>query len=248
MGMNMSGEVSDETYHNLAETWAASPEVRRIFGIKYYGRFKDDILVLIDNSLSECTRFVHLLRQKSKYFQLDVESVSKSVCVMLDVQLVKVPAAGGYAIKSVAYTKPTSIWSPLSSLSMHAWHTPLAWPDAYIQRLEDICSQNRDYIRCKKQFLQRLAEKCQSHAFLRNASTRKPCNKFLSSPPNKNSRTLYAVMPFFFGYDVAKFHDDLQTSCKKWSRNARFTISWALGGTHALKFFASLPKRTKSGG
>ena len=93
--------------------------------------------------------------------------------------------------------------------------------------------------------MQRLAEKCQSYFVLQDVGTRKPCNKFLPIPPNMNSRTMYAVIPFFFGYDVAKFHDELQTSRKKWSQNARFTVSWALGGTHALKYFALFASRAK---
>ena len=54
MGLKSSGEVSDAALHSLAEKdFATNPDIMTRYSILFYGRFKDDVLVISkgDNAL-----------------------------------------------------------------------------------------------------------------------------------------------------------------------------------------------------
>lgn len=50
MGQICSGDLADMTFFNLCEkSWAATKAACQCFGIVWYGRYRDDILMLVDD-------------------------------------------------------------------------------------------------------------------------------------------------------------------------------------------------------
>jgi len=86
MGLSLSGEVSDCSLLHLLEVgFMLDDSVREKYGVVFYGRFKDDMLVVQRGSLEDATALVRNMRSKSKDFRLKIESVSKTSVTMLDV-------------------------------------------------------------------------------------------------------------------------------------------------------------------
>ena len=90
MGLICSGEVSDTCFFSMAEkNFALHPNVIKKFGILYYGRFKDDGIVIMSSPMEVRMLFMRLLKVRAAFFDIKVESVSARKCVMLDVCLYK---------------------------------------------------------------------------------------------------------------------------------------------------------------
>ena len=72
MGMLVSGEASDIAFYSLAErTWALLPRVRRKHKVRFYGRFKDDgLIIFCGSSRSERLEFFEGLNMRASEFRI----------------------------------------------------------------------------------------------------------------------------------------------------------------------------------
>ena len=103
--------------------------MRRRYGVKFYGRFKDDILIIFDGSVPAHTwgNFVRAIRLKSKFFKIKTESMTKLSVNMLDVTLSKDSEWERTGrLSHYCFIKPTSIYTPLALSSAHPLHVHLA--------------------------------------------------------------------------------------------------------------------------
>ena len=92
MGLAFAGELSDMCIHMIEKDWLLSLVVRRRFGIRFYHRFKDDLIFAIDAPSSQRLEFFRLLKSRSSFFALDVGMAvhcgsSTPFCNFLDLTL-----------------------------------------------------------------------------------------------------------------------------------------------------------------
>ena len=134
MGMIPSGSVSDAVlYATLEKDFILKTSTRRDFGILYHARYKDDILIMAQFSFSSLQSLINEIRSRAFPFVIAVDSVSRSNCQMLDLDLsLSSCRVGGGRSKVLfrLYTKPSSIWQPLSPESSHHLGVHKFWPAA----------------------------------------------------------------------------------------------------------------------
>ena len=63
--------------------------MRALYNVESYARFRDDLIIVIISSRDRRIQFVREFRSFSTYFKLNVESISVSNAVMLDLSIVK---------------------------------------------------------------------------------------------------------------------------------------------------------------
>ena len=139
MGMICSGEVADATLYALVEKrFTLLPRVRRKYGILNYYRFNDDGIVIFDGKVSSDARFEFFFafRDLSKPSSINVHSFSSNEFQMLDVLFWKGERFSSLSLLDFRlFTKPTSIWKPLSCESMHPLFVHRHWPMAQCKRI-----------------------------------------------------------------------------------------------------------------
>merc|ERR1712037_102796 len=117
----------------------------RKFGIRFWGQFKDDILlVMAGKDQAKIDRLIRILRMKSSFFKSNIESQSQSGVQMLDIVLFKgVRWRHAQFLDHRAFVKPTTLYSPLCTSSAHPLHVHAAWPRGMIHRLRSLCSNRK---------------------------------------------------------------------------------------------------------
>ena len=138
MGMIPSSQISDAALYSLLEKdFILKTSVRRSFEIYFYVRFRDDILLITGASLESNKRLVDAMRLHASPFVLKVESVSKTGCQMLDLDVCVSPNPHLDFDSCVfrLFTKPTNIWQPLSPESHHPRSVHMHWPAAQAKRI-----------------------------------------------------------------------------------------------------------------
>ena len=73
MGLVHSGDVMDMCYFYLCERWACCSLVAERYGIMYYARFRDDILIVSDKESFKT--LWHHTKRLAGFFELKVEKV-----------------------------------------------------------------------------------------------------------------------------------------------------------------------------
>jgi len=143
MGMVAAGDIADGAFTAMVEVPAVqNPRFIRAFGVLMCTRFKDDIFAIV---VSPAPSFVNTLRGLSRFFRLTVDGLfyleriarEEEWVPFLDVCVLPVETeTGDYAFHFKPYTKPTSLWLPLSHTSCHAPNVHTAWVGAYKHRLQ----------------------------------------------------------------------------------------------------------------
>ena len=124
MGMKNSGELSNAAFAFLVERWCLKPDTLSAFAIDLYGRFKDDIIVARNRNLTK--HFVWCMKHRSKYYKIKVEEISDMSVIFLEVRVWK----DGSRFVTGPEFKPTSLWQPLGTDSVHAHRCHTSWPAA----------------------------------------------------------------------------------------------------------------------
>ena len=138
MGMIPSGDISDLVLFScLEKNFILKPSNRREFGILFYCRFRDDILLIVNSSISSIRDLISNMNIHAAPFQLKLESMSSHKCQMLDLEITLcVRPSESFSLCSFGlYTKPTSIWQPLAIDSVHPKSIHKHWPIAQCQRI-----------------------------------------------------------------------------------------------------------------
>ena len=138
-GQIISGELSDTTFYQLVEkNFACVSEVQLEYGIEFYGRYRDDILLITSGSsgdhLQQFVRKMKLLI--NNVYPLTCEKVSRRSIDFLDFTIFKGSRFchnGRLAYKP--FFKPTDIRVPLHATSAHNLAIHRSWPRSELGRL-----------------------------------------------------------------------------------------------------------------
>jgi len=243
MGMVSSGDVSDASlYNKLEKPFMLQPQVRNKYGIKFYGRFKDDIFLVSSAPVEALQELVRLMKQHSEFFKLKVDEVSKSSVVMLDVCLSKGSHELEVPLSSALYVKPTSNWRPLSADSMHHPSIHKSWPSAQVKRITSLCTDPSS----RNVHLHQFFCKLENAGCIIPKANNRPLP--LAAPAKFVSR--YLVLPYSYMVEGLALNRGLENVRARWHAVAhrcgfelpQTRVSWKLGGTHLINILKAKDK------
>ena len=137
MGMAASGHIADSVFYFMAEKdFILEQTTRDSYGLVFYARFKDDIFLIFDtpeDSLYGIRRFVENFKRRSGPFLIQIDSISKHGCQMLDLFV----SSGCSTPKFSLFKKESSIWRPLSLESCHTPTVHVHWPINQCMRVRE---------------------------------------------------------------------------------------------------------------
>ena len=164
-------------------------DVQHRYHIRGYCRFKDDILLIIGGTLSSRASFLEEFRRRSRFFALKVDCVSSSSAEMLDITIFKGPSwRNSGMLDHTLFTKPTSIWLPLSPDSNHPVGVHVSWPRGHLNRIKRLCPDRETANSEVEKFLGKFQEVARRFCEL----FRMPATSRKSTPPVSNR----IVFPF----------------------------------------------------
>ena len=176
--------------------------------------------------LDDLRSLINDMRDAAHPFVLKLESVSKHGCQMLDVNVdFCFPVLGdvGHRVFSL-FTKPSSIWQPLSPESLHPSSIHLHWPRAQCKRIGSKFSCAVEGNRALEAFKARYYNSFQVHIAEHTSKPDLPC-----------AATSWIVVP----YNVCLLLGGLARGVSSFVfpdgfsfRRAR--LSWSLGSKHLI--------------
>jgi hypothetical protein len=150
MGLIHSAYIADLTFAELGDRGATRPEVRRAFGIEYYKRFRDDLLIITSKSHHMPFSFTCFRHRIARAFKILVTEISSNTVTML---AVTVSMQRGIF---VCLPKARQEHVPLSVDSAHPTTVHRWWPVGYALGTAKLCSRESDFVRWFGCFLRRL--------------------------------------------------------------------------------------------
>ena len=141
MGLPFSGHLSDYAFMCKVEFFTNSPAVRRRFHVAHYWRYRDDILIVMDEGTEFSDTFIKIVKEKSGYYKLKSEEEGNTVS-FLEFQ---VEIKGGKLIPHVSL-KPTTMVVPLHTTSSHPLAVHYGWPNATIKRIRALASGQKNFL------------------------------------------------------------------------------------------------------
>ena len=138
MGSLASGELSDTTFYHLVEKpFTLDPRVQREFGVAHYGRFRDDgIICFLNTTSSTRLRFFQRMQELAADYELTAEVADTDNIEMLDVSFFRGRMFDDHGVLDYRlFSKPSSVWRPLSQLSGHPSRVHQFWPRLQLRRI-----------------------------------------------------------------------------------------------------------------
>ena len=221
MGMIPSGSLSDATlYACMEKDFILKPSVRRRYQILFYTRFRDDILMLVNNDIDTIRTLLDEIRCHAHPFVITLDSISKSRFQMLDLDVSFSPT-----VSFELFTKPSSIWQPLSPESVHAPQVHKHWPLAQCKRIRSKFSSKKGGEQAVQHF----------KSLLFDSFGIQLAEGLKSSLPNISVKRSWLVMPYHrclvmskFGRVVGSLKVPLSMSFDK------VRLSWKLSAPHLV--------------
>ena len=245
MGLVSSGEVSDSAFHWMVEeTFLLQKSTRTTYEIFYYGRFKDDIFMIVGGNSGTRKELIAKMRSHSRFFKLQVDDVSGSGVEMLDITIQRVHPTGWSRLVTSLYIKPTSISRPLAGTSMHPPFVHEHWPLSQVQRIRKLCGDGNIEKLHLDRFRSRLLHG-DCHQFVRNKF--KPdtmcTTRSRKIEPSGSSLDSWLILPFHFKWARARIGSALSAHCDNFSSTMgnlgipgfRIRLGWSLGGKHLYR-------------
>ena len=99
----------------------------------------------------------------SRFFKLKIESFSASEAAMLDARFSLRRTGDVCSFAMSPFTKPTSIWRPLSCHSMHHPSVHTTWPCEYMARLARRCTSGSQMKHYSQLFYDKFVSSCSQH-------------------------------------------------------------------------------------
>ena len=121
MGLQHFGDLCDLTYHLKADKWFLQDGKLEEYGVLFYRRYRDDIIIVY-NDRNGIYEFVQELKRRAGYFKLKIEAVSKRMVPFLESDVLI--EAG--RLVTIPRFKPTALMRPLSHESAHPFHVHLS--------------------------------------------------------------------------------------------------------------------------
>ena len=175
MGAIHSGEVSDMVLYNKAEKgYVLSHSVRSRFGLRGYGRFRDDIVVAISAAGWEAW-YDGFVKALAPVYTCKLEALSRVSVQILDARLIFTP--DHRSLVYAPYLKPSTIGAPLGRDSAHPPGVH-SWPIAEMRRLARNSSASSSFLAAKERLLERLEFKGLDAAALSAAQASDPFHEW----------------------------------------------------------------------
>lgn len=145
MGLECSGDISDMCFHHMVEKpFCCDSTFRRHYHVEFYGRFRDDILLVLGGTPDSRREFIHAMKIRSRFFKLKVESVHASPAVMLDLVVSKgIRYERSGCLDVSIHTKVTAQGAALSSSSKHTPSIHTSWPLNRMVHFYRVCNHRR---------------------------------------------------------------------------------------------------------
>lgn len=236
MGLVCSGELSDSAFCHLAEQdFVATPSIQQKYGIVFYGRFKDDGLIILTAPRELRNEFAALFKAKAQPFTIQFEQTSWESVTMMDVTLEK--GKGWKKTGILDYTifkKPSNQWQPLLCSSFHHPGVHVAWPYGQLHRITRRCSDPS----IAKSEIRHFCEQ-----YLRHTGRKIDWNGAATRPRQRDEST--QLPRLIVPYRTAWFKTRISHICKRiWQRckmdkltghNGSLQVSWSLPNRHLVQ-------------
>ncbi len=176
-----------------------STESRTRHGVQVYARFRDDIIVVLDDPF-KCPGFDLCLTDFAKpMYSVQKESFSEVSCCMLDLRIYKQLCGDGvHRLRWQPFIKPTARHAPLTSSSCHSKKCHGSWPLAEISRMYSRSFHDRSFRLFKEIKVSRFSHFFLSQEVLRNCEKwqpKLPLNLGLGVVRDK-PRIIRIILPF----------------------------------------------------
>jgi len=245
MGLILGGDVADITFYELCErNFLLLPEVVERFSIKMYCRYKDDGFLVLGGDLTTRVTLWKELSERARYFELKLDSLSRTRATMLDLEIFKGSGwrSTGYLDYSL-HTKSTSQWVPLSPSSAHAATVHINWPAGQVKRIRNRC---KGKAASKKEVAKFKA------SYKKVTGLDLPIVKARKKPGILNQKPSRIVLPWRPEWMKASIPRILHEINGEWERelveagvpsgSEKVQVSWALGGQHLVQKLAAMNK------
>jgi hypothetical protein len=135
MGSTYAGDASDLHFFALCEkNFALLPAVQLEFGIEFYGRFKDDGIIILSDARKWPSFWLKFKAFASEY-KMSLDCFSREEAVFSDVRIFKDSRfRDSCKFDYGLHVKPSSVWLPLSPWSSHSQGVHNSWPQSQISR------------------------------------------------------------------------------------------------------------------
>ena len=203
------------------------PRVRRKYGILHYYRFKDDGIIVFDGKSSSDLRFEFFaaFRAFVDPFAVKVDSFSSHEFQMLDVLFWKGERfLSTSSLDSCLFTKPSSIWMPLSVESMHPVFVHRHWPLSQCKRISKRFTNQSDGEAAVCAFKNRVFPSSGVHV-----------GEGAKSPEHSNKTiTSWLVLPFHFAISHVAGAVNAVKVPTSIAAFGKVQVSWSLGNKRLM--------------
>jgi hypothetical protein len=240
IGMKHAGAVADACFARLVEL-PLRAEFSNL-GVRKYVRFRDDVLVILDDITYTPAFKKAFIGRASKFCEVTVDSFSLIAANFLDFSVRK-PKAGSGVVSFQPYVKSTARHIPLGSDSYHSWSTHRSWPLAECQRM---------FRRSSSQAIGRAWQESKVNHFRRfmldpevvlKCSRWRPTpkseigQKFLLDRARECAKTIWLILPF--RKELRKLQSSLSRLTLEWADHLKGEskvhliprVCWSSGGT-----------------
>ena len=255
MGLSFSGELADASLLQRLETpFMLTSSVRKECRILAYFRFKDDIIIFqAPRQLGQEAKTVEALlsemNRRAHPFVVEVDEIATYKASFLDVSVF----FGGHwrrtgRMDTEPYRKPSSIWTPLSSGSLHHPTLHNEWPKSMIRRYH----AHSTSARAAQAFVSR---------WIHDFQQQQPLHSFFNVPESERDRSslrlqdvssrlssagvseVWLVVPYCPEWGSAGLPKAIRDAeCVTLSQLRelpfRVRIAWGLGGQHLINRLA----------
>lgn len=142
LGLKHSNYIADIAFAVLGDEWACRKTVVANFGIHYYKRFRDDLLIISSRPERMYLFFRWLRSRVGKIFRLELTEVSRARVTMLAVDITVIGREFVYTPRDRVKHVPLSI-NRAHPPSVHA-----GWLVGYLLGLRKLCTRPRDWGPC----------------------------------------------------------------------------------------------------
>lgn len=250
MGRIHSGDLTDMVFYLLAEAdFALRADIQAKYSVRSFVRYTDDIFVVIGGTRQNRKDFVTELRARSKFFRLEVESMSTSSTTMLDTEVYKGPRWEATSILDIRpYQTPTSIRLPLLSCSAHPPSIHKHWPISRFEHFARVSSSPGEALVSQKALVSLVAEHEIAHPALPDLILRSRHAVTKPRVPRMPSLCSWLVLPYNPAWlnvkkvvrethDEWKYYDALYEGNRDLAALAP-RVSWKLGSPHLINLLA----------
>ena len=161
MGFNASDEIANCGFYVETERMTIlHHDWRNTFGVRFYGRCKDDILIILRYSQGAILRFRDAFQQRSTHFKIAGWEASTVGVSFLDTFISKHQISGdNWVIRTRVHFKETALGRVLGDNSSHPGFIHVAWMKQELRRYARNSSTYDDFCWAKSVLISRL-ESC----------------------------------------------------------------------------------------